>query len=91
LEAERLGSLEVDDKLEFCGLHYRKVARLLAFENPASIDAGLTVGVDIVRSIADETPGGSVLTPVVDGGNGITCRQRSNLVAAVEEECIVGD
>ena len=30
LEAERLSRLEVNDKLEFCGLHYRKVARLFA-------------------------------------------------------------
>jgi hypothetical protein len=39
-EAERLGGLEIDDQLELRRLHHRQVARLLAFEDAADIDAG---------------------------------------------------
>jgi hypothetical protein len=34
-DAERLGSLEVDDELDPGGLLDRQIARLFAFENPA--------------------------------------------------------
>ena len=43
LEAERLGGLEVDDQLELGRLHDRQVGRLLALENAAGVDAGLTI------------------------------------------------
>src|SRR5215831_8458172 len=43
LEAERLGGLEVDHEREFDGLHHREIGRLLAFENPPGIDAGLAI------------------------------------------------
>ena len=43
VEAERLGGLEVDDQLDFRGLLDRQIGGLLAFENPASVDADLTV------------------------------------------------
>ena len=45
VEAERLGGLEVDDELEFGGLHDRQVGRLLALENPTDIHAGLAIGI----------------------------------------------
>jgi hypothetical protein len=38
-EAERFGGLEVDDELEPCRPSHRKIARLLAAENAACIDA----------------------------------------------------
>jgi hypothetical protein len=34
-EAKCLGSLEIDDELEFCGLHHRQIGWLLAFEDAA--------------------------------------------------------
>ena len=47
-EAERLGGLEVDDQLDFRGLLDRQVGGLLALENPAGVDAGLTVRIVIL-------------------------------------------
>ena len=41
-EAERSGSLVVDDQLEFARLHHRQVARLGTLENAAGICADLT-------------------------------------------------
>src|SRR6185369_13151596 len=54
LEAERLGSLEVEHELELGGLHNRQVGGLLALENPRGIDAGLAVGIADARSVADQ-------------------------------------
>jgi hypothetical protein len=42
-ETERLGGLEIDEKLDFRGLLDRQVGRLLTFENPAGVNADLTV------------------------------------------------
>src|SRR5947209_9113257 len=40
-EADRLGGLQVDDELELAGAQNRQVGGLLAFKNPAGIDADL--------------------------------------------------
>ena len=53
LEAERLGSPEIDDQFELGGLYDRQVGRFLALEYPAGIDAGLMVGFGDAGSIAD--------------------------------------
>ena len=45
VNAERLGGLEVDDELEFGGVHDRQVGRFLALENPSGVDAGLAIGI----------------------------------------------
>jgi hypothetical protein len=42
-ETEHLRGLEVDEQLDLRGLNDRQVGRLVAFENPAGVDAGLTV------------------------------------------------
>ena len=42
-EAERLGSLQVDDQLDFGGLLDRQIGRLLAFENLTGVATGQTV------------------------------------------------
>ena len=42
-EAERLGSLQIDCELELCGLLHRKLRRLGAFRNPASVNSRLTI------------------------------------------------
>ena len=44
-EAERLSGLEVNDELEFGGLHDWKVARLLALEDATDIHTGLAIGI----------------------------------------------
>src|SRR5262249_54240169 len=42
-KAEGLGSLQVDDQLDFGGLLYRQIGRLLALENPGGVATGQTV------------------------------------------------
>ena len=49
-EPERLGRFQVDDKLELGRLQNRQVGGLLALEDSASIDTGLTIGIGEARS-----------------------------------------
>src|SRR5215510_10084046 len=52
VDAEHPCRLQVDDKLELRRLHNRQVGRLLALENPASIDADLAPCVVIAGAVA---------------------------------------
>ena len=42
-EAERLGSLEIDDQLDFRGLHDRQVGGLFTLENATRVKSDLSV------------------------------------------------
>src|SRR5262245_44935871 len=53
-EAECPGGVEVDHELELGRLHDRQVGGLLAFENPAGIDAGLALRVGDARPVAHQ-------------------------------------
>ena len=44
-QAERLGNLEIDSHLDFCGLLHRQVCWVFALKDVAGIDAGEPVGV----------------------------------------------
>ena len=56
-EVQRLGGLEVDDKLESNRLQHRKVGRLLASQNAAGVHADLTIALLDARPIAYYTTG----------------------------------
>src|SRR5215472_11851373 len=58
--------LVVDDELELRGLQDRQIARLCAFEDTASVDAGLTISVANVRSIAYQPADLGIFTPGID-------------------------
>ena len=51
-EAERLGGVEIDDQFDPSGLYNGQVGRLFALENPASVDADLTIGVRKTTAVA---------------------------------------
>src|SRR5262249_61922504 len=70
-EAERFGSLHVDDQLEFGRLQDRQIGRLLALENPAGEDADLAVRIRPSGAIANQTTGRDGLAPFVDRWNRI--------------------
>src|SRR5215469_13489389 len=54
LDAERFGSLEVDNELKFDRLHHRKVAGLFNLENPPDVDADLAIAIAEVGPVAHQ-------------------------------------
>src|SRR6516164_2840589 len=65
-KAERLGGVEIDHKLKLAGPHNWQVGRFLAFENPAGVDAALTVCLGNARSVAHKAAGFGKLTQGID-------------------------
>jgi hypothetical protein len=57
LDAQRLGSLEVNDQLELSRLHDWQVGRPLSLKNPACVDAYLAICIGKSGSIADQSAG----------------------------------
>src|SRR6202011_2346397 len=53
-DAERLGSLEIDDQLELGQLHNRQIGGLFALEDSPGVDALLTIWVNKAGSIAHQ-------------------------------------
>src|SRR5262249_733747 len=91
LEAERLGSLEVDHQLELGRLNNRQVCRLLALENPAGVNSRLTKYVGDAGSIADEAAGRDKLAQRVNRGYRVVRRQRRKFIAPADKERIGKD
>src|SRR2546430_13627539 len=91
-EAERLGSLEVDNELEFSGLLNRQIARFLAFEDAADIPADLAVGLSMCDAIACQATGGDELAPRKDGGDAVAAREYRDLfIPGCEQHICTGD
>src|SRR5215831_5675619 len=65
-DAERAGGFEVDDQLDFCGLHDREVSRLLAFENAPGVETGQTVRLRNAASVAHKTARGGELAQKIN-------------------------
>jgi hypothetical protein len=70
-QAERLGGVEVDDKLEGRRLLDRQIGGLGALEDLSDVNAGLAIGSREARSIADQAAGRDVFTILIDRRNGI--------------------
>src|SRR5262249_23255386 len=75
-EAKRPSGVEVDDQLYLGGLLDRQGGRLLAFENPPSVDAGLTLRVGDPAPVAHQAAGRGEFAKLVDRGHKalISCR-----------------
>src|SRR5262245_27978635 len=76
LEAERLGGLEIEHKLELGGAHHRKVGGLFALEDATGVDAGLPISLAVAGAIADQATGDSLLAIEIHRGNGMASGQR---------------
>jgi len=51
-QTESIRGLEIDDQLDFRGLHDRQLGGLLALENPACVDTGQAVVIRKIASVA---------------------------------------
>src|SRR3954454_2837113 len=90
-EAERLGGLEVDDKLEFGRPYHRQLGHLRTLQNPAGVDAGLAIGIGKTGSVTDQAASRNKLALNVDRRHRMSCRQRHDLVAPADEERITSN
>jgi hypothetical protein len=90
-EMDRRRGPEIDDELEFCRSQHRQIGRLLALENPAGIDTGLTVHVGNAASITQQPTSGGELTPLVDRGQGVADGQCGEPLDPTVEESIGAD
>jgi len=90
-EPERFGGLEVDDKLNFCGLLHRQIGRFVAFENAPGIYANLVVVISDAAAIAHQAAGQGELAVCVDRGQRMASRQRRELFRAPMVEGTVAD
>jgi hypothetical protein len=81
-----LRSLQVDHELELGWLHDRQIGRLLAPENPAGVDAGLTIGIGEACAVACEAAGHGKLTSFINRRNGTARCQRNDLIALAAKE-----
>src|SRR6266446_391851 len=87
-ETKHLCGFEVDHKLEFGGLHDWKIGRLFALENAAGVDANLAKGIGKTGSIAHQSAGRGEVTPIIDRGNCMACRQCQKLITSALEKRI---
>src|SRR5688572_13174010 len=68
-DAKRLGGLEVDDQLDLGGLLDRQVGGLFALEHAPGVDADLTIRVDLIAAVADETASGREVGKLKNAGH----------------------
>jgi hypothetical protein len=54
IEAERFRCLQIDHKLELCGLHRRQIGWLGALEDAIDVTGGAPVMVDPIRPIGNQ-------------------------------------
>ena len=72
-------------------LHDRQVGRLLALEDAAGIDAGLTIRIRDAGPVAHQAAGRSKFAQRVDRWQRVAGCQRDNVFAPAGEECIGND
>ena len=78
VEAQRLGRLEVDDKLILRGRLHRHVGWLLAFEDAVDLASRAPVRVDPIRPVGQQAAGGAI---EVDCGELVPRRKRDDQIA----------
>ena len=91
MEAERFGSLEVDDHFEFGRLHDRQFRRPRPFENSTGIDTSKASSVRNAGSVANQAAASDKFPSVIDGRNAMLRCQGDEPVATLEQEWIRTD
>ena len=84
VEAQRLGGLEVDDKLILRWRLHWHVGRLLALEDAVDVASRAPVQVDPIRPIGEQAAGGDEGAIEVDCGELVPRRKRDDQIAINE-------
>src|SRR5262245_1559062 len=87
-EAQGLRGFEVDDQIEFGGLHDRQVGRFFTLEDLADVSASLAIGIRKVGSVAHQTAGCGEVPQIMDRGNRMACCERDEWIASAYEKRI---
>ena len=90
-QAERLGGLEVESKLEFRGLNNWQICGLFAFENPACIDSLLAMTIRCAGPVAHQTAGNCAFTIWAEHRKVMTYREFDNVIDPASEEIVGRD
>src|SRR6516165_6532641 len=90
VKAERLGGSQVDHELESRRLIDRQVGGLLALENPRDVESGAAIAVWNVVAIAHQPARRDIFAVGVHRRDGVTCRQRDDLLPPAGKERIGG-
>src|ERR1700692_3482926 len=91
VEAECLGSFEVEDQLEFGRKQHRKISRFCAFKNPAGVSTSLAIHINDVGTVADEAAGSNKTSQVIDRRDCTARRYFDDWTRPGAEERIVVD
>ena len=75
-EAERNGSLEIDNELELSGLYHWKVSRFFPVKDASGVDTRLAIHPSDARPIAQQETGGGEFSRLGEHGQGVPRRQR---------------
>ena len=78
-EAEHEGYLRVDDQLELARLYNGQICRLRALEDAPGIDAGLSIGIRDVGTIAHQSTSFDRVAIRKRRGNCMACRHSGKL------------
>jgi hypothetical protein len=81
IQAERFGSLEVDDHFKFDWCLDGEVGWLLAFENPIDVGSAAPEQVDRIDAVGHQAAVGGVEPEGIDGGQPVAGSQRKNPIA----------
>src|SRR5215467_14337557 len=90
-ETKRLGSLQVDDKIEFSWLQNWKFGGLFTFKDPSCVIACLPIRIGDAGCVAEQAASEGVLSKVIHGGQTILCRERNDTIASGIEVWIAGN
>ena len=85
-EVQRLGGLEVDHELEFGGLHDRQVGGFLTLQNPAGVDADLTIGIGEDGPVTHQATSHDKFAQVIGRRQRIASCERDELLTAGGQE-----
>src|SRR5262245_22913893 len=90
-EAERFGSLQIDNELELRRLRNRQVSRLRSAEDLTGIDAGLTKTISDIGAVAHQSADLGIGAAGISRGDSVSRRQRGELHPAAVKEPIWGN
>src|SRR5262245_55480503 len=90
-DAQTLGGLQIDDQFEFRRQRDWQVGWLLALENPAGVDANLSIRIREAPTIAHQTAGRDELTQRINSGQCVARSHRNYSIALTGKERVAHD